>query len=130
MMFSGPLIAAIARSSPQRSRCSRTSIERRQASQHRAGPTTLHQPAAFRYQFQAIFQAENAGHASRDIFAEAVPEDRRRLHAPMAPGFCQCILDREQGRLGDVSSFQVIGVRQRFLEREIVAWRECDRSGR
>ncbi len=50
-------------------------------------------------QFEGVFQAHDPGYAGRCVFADAVANECPRDDAPCHEGFCQRILQREDGRL-------------------------------
>ena len=59
----------------------------------------LHEPAPLGDELEPVFEAEDAGDASRGVFADAVTHDRRGLHTPRAPQLRERVFQRKQRRL-------------------------------
>ena len=65
-----------------------------------AGRQGLHQARSRGDQAQAVFETENAGHASRNILSDAVAHNRRRLDSPGPPQLRECVLEGKKRGLG------------------------------
>ncbi len=70
----------------------------------------LHQPGAGRDQGDGVGQAEESGDGGGDDFADAVPEEHVRAHAPGHPLLGEGVLQGEQGGLGVLGAVDGPGV--------------------
>ena len=98
-MIAGPLKPAIATSPAYGSRAAATCGFAGEHSCHLAlFRQAGHEALLGSDQFQAVFQGEYAGHASRHIGADAMTQDDRRLDPPALPQLGQSIFQRERCR--------------------------------
>ncbi len=74
--------------------------------QHCTGGQALHQAAAFGNQREGVLEGEDPGQAGRNVFADAVADQRGRSHAPVHPQPGERVLDDEQRGLGGLGPVQ------------------------
>jgi hypothetical protein len=71
--------------------------------EHGAARSRLHDAAARGHQPDGVLQGEDPGQAGGDELADAVPEHGHGPDPPRHPEPRQRVLDREEGRLGEVA---------------------------
>ena len=92
----------------------------REHRRHRAAGRPLgHEPAAGGDQPERVVHVHHAGHAGRRVLADAVADDRRRLHAPRPPQRGQRPLHREQRRLRVLRLGEEIVALEQLQQRDV-----------